>query len=72
MDTVELVWVTILAHYGHQQRERAAALAALAHGSPAQARSHGLWSERLLCIERTIQKFGCHALMLACLWKCLD
>ncbi|KAK9835318.1 hypothetical protein WJX81_001525 [Elliptochloris bilobata] len=27
VDTVELVWVTILAHYGHQQRERAAALA---------------------------------------------
>ncbi len=42
VDTVELAWVTILAHYGHQQRERAAALAALAAGTelrvPTQAR----------------------------------
>ena len=52
MDTVELVWVTILAHYGQQQRERAAALAraALAElaggadgmGAPAQACPLGL------------------------------
>ena len=52
MDTVELVWVTILAHYGQQQRERAAALAraALAElaggadgvGAPTQACPLGL------------------------------
>lgn len=52
VDTVELVWVTILAHYGQQQRERAAALArtALAElaggadalGAPAQACPLGL------------------------------